>query len=75
MLENHVKSRRWQAGTSVEMLTGLAQVSSAGVQSRPYTLKEKFLEAFEDIAFFYVSDAVQDISGTIHFTWKKTLMS
>lgn len=52
----------------------LAQVSTARVESRPYTLKEKFLEAFEDTAFFYVSDAVQDISGTICLTWKKTLI-
>lgn len=57
------------------MLMVLAQVSSAGTESRPYTLKERFLEAFEDIWFFSVSDAVQDISGTICFTWKKTLIS
>lgn len=53
---------------------GLAQVLSAGVESKPCTLKEKFLEVFEDIEFFYVSSAVRDIrhymlylEKTIHF--------
>lgn len=31
---------------------GLAQVSPAGVESKACTLKEKFLEAFEDTVFF-----------------------
>lgn len=53
---------------------GLAQVLSAGVESRPCTLKEKFLEVFEDIEFSCVSSAVWDIKHsmlylekTIHF--------
>lgn len=53
---------------------GLAQVLSAEVESRPCTLKEKFLEVFEDIEFFCVSSSVRDIKHymlylekTIHF--------
>lgn len=57
MLEAHVKSHHQQAGPSIEILMGLAQVSSAGGESRTYTLKEKVFEAFEDIAFFCVSNS------------------
>jgi len=66
LLEAPKKSHHWQASTSLEMLVELAQKTSAGVE--PISCTPKFLEAFEDIAFFYVSDAVQDISGSVSFS-------
>lgn len=63
----------WHFNGDVEW--GWAQALSAGVESRPCTLQEKFLEVLEDIEIFCVSNAVWDIKHyilylgkNIHFT-------